>query len=111
MSAMETARDDEQSFQRLTPEWVTSSTGKRVLIRGLPAKIARRDVATLFSDFDVEVPDVTKLPPSSWGNESSWAVQLDTVEEAHRAARLFNCNYYLDKVFGTRYPMRCHIVW
>lgn len=110
-SSMETAEQDRRSFQRITPAWAISSAGKRVMLRGLPAKVHPREIVALFRDFDVQLPDVTKLPPSPWANESTWAVQLGTVEEAHRATRMFNVNYFLGNVFGTRYPMRCQVAW
>lgn len=110
-SSMQTAEDDRRSFERITPEWAISAAGKRVIVRGLPAKITPREVVVMFRDFDVQLADVTKLPPSPWANESTWAVQLGTVEEAHRASRLFNANYYLDEVFGTRFPVKCLVAW
>lgn len=110
-ASMQTAEEDRRSFDRITPAWSISSAGKRVLLRGLPAKVAPREIVAMFKDFDVQLPDVTKLPPSPWANESTWAVQLGTVEEAHRATRMFNAVYFLDSVFGSRYPMRCQVVW
>lgn len=109
--SMQTAEEDRRSFDRITPRWAISSAGKRVLLRGLPAKVAPREIVAMFKDFDVQLPDVTKLPPSPWANESTWAVQLGTVEEAHRATRMFNAKYFLHSVFADRYPMRCQVAW
>ena len=83
--SMQTAEEDRRSFDRITKRWAISSAGKRVLLQGLPAKVAPREIVAMFKEFVVQLAGITKLPPSPWANESMWAVQLGTVEEAHRA--------------------------
>ncbi|KAH9926168.1 uncharacterized protein B0H18DRAFT_876600, partial [Fomitopsis serialis] len=96
----------------------TSSHGRGVAISGFPGKITAEAVQAYLGDFRLASyeggqKEVVKLgvPQRNIAMKARLYVRLASVAEAHRLVRQFHMTFFEPKVYGTKYPLRAHVVY
>ncbi|WWD06986.1 hypothetical protein V865_005083 [Kwoniella europaea PYCC6329] len=96
-----------------TADWCNKSglSGRRVIIKGLPASIRPEDVKKLGKDCGVldEGESCIRLPSSRSSIVSTYCLTTNTANDAHRLARKLHMKWYKVDIHGQKWLMRAHV--
>ncbi|CAK9781835.1 hypothetical protein CC85DRAFT_30 [Cutaneotrichosporon oleaginosum] len=90
-----------------------NTSGRRVLLRGLPRERPVNLVRDFIRDMGVEIEadGLKRLVPAQLSSRAAYAVTCKSVADAHYLARRLNMAPYLQSVLGYEYMMRAHVIW
>ncbi len=90
-----------------------NSSGRRVLLRGLPRDRPMNNVRDFIRDMGVEVEadGYKRVVPAPLNTRAAYAITCKSVADAHYLARRLNMAPFMQNVLGYQFMMRAHVIW